>query len=80
MGGLLAGSADRSDGFAPGHELGDLVAARDAHVHGDRMMRPATSAWRATWDGLFLTIRAPGLLLVDPAGDDDERDPVRLRH
>ena len=28
------------------------------------MMRPATSAWRATWDGLFLTIRAPGLLLA----------------
>ena len=28
------------------------------------MMRPATSAWRAIRDGLFLTIRAPGLLLA----------------
>lgn len=27
-------------------------------------MAPATSAWRATRDGLLLTIRAPGLLLV----------------
>jgi hypothetical protein len=28
------------------------------------MMAPATSAWRATRDGLLLTIRAPGLLLT----------------
>lgn len=28
------------------------------------MKRATTSAWRATWDGLFLTIRAPGLLLA----------------